>query len=178
MTSPVNSAQVCGRCGRAVVRLKGRSWEGRLCSSCTAERHSGRCEVCGQHQRFDGFDPNGRRWCSGCRRHHTRPEHDAVERDRIVDIVATQDLGLQSTLASVTWPMSDRPARGVSHRRLGRPIGAQRVHLGASISHVQIASGPHRSPVGADEDGAGANIEPKPCQRFLGVLFSSRARFD
>lgn len=103
----MNNAERCVGCGRTPNGFKGRTVGGRLCSSCTAERNSGQCEVCGQHRCFDGLDPNGRRWCNRCRAHHDRPVRDAPLRSRIVDVVALVDPGLareviDATLTSVT----------------------------------------------------------------------------
>lgn len=51
-----------------MVRLRGVSPQGRICSNCCAKRRTGICAVCGRAARLVGRSPVGSAWCERCAR--------------------------------------------------------------------------------------------------------------
>ena len=78
----------CASCGR-VVRLRGISPQGPICSNCCAKRRSGQCVRCGQFERLMGRDPDsGGGWCGRCARRYKAAATVADHHAQVVNAIA------------------------------------------------------------------------------------------
>jgi hypothetical protein len=106
---------------RRVVRLRGVSPQGRICSNCCAKRRTGTCACCGRVARLVGRSPAGSAWCERCARRAAslarvaghravvvgavaavEPDLDAAVIDRVVTAVATSRRALRRLAEQLT----------------------------------------------------------------------------
>ncbi len=102
----------CASCGR-MVRLRGISPQGRICSNCCARRRSGVCECCGKVARFDGRHPDGRRWCQRCARRHQAAATVADNRARSITAVSALEPHLSVAVIEAAVRHAASAARNV-----------------------------------------------------------------
>lgn len=91
------SGHACAWC-RRVVRLRGVSPQGRICSNCCAKRRTGNCECCERLDRLVGRHPDGRRWCERCARRQQSATAAQQHRDQVVAAVAGTEPHLETVV--------------------------------------------------------------------------------